>query len=118
VRWSGWASPLAADYARTALAERAVDVVVWVTATDRAAVIGRLAQAASELYSAAQDAPEAQACSFLVWLTPACQQRTMVPGGGWRCSTTSPGPPTWTGCSRRTAPTGGPWSPPAVRTPP
>ncbi|MET7356319.1 hypothetical protein [Streptomyces mirabilis] len=39
-------SQLAADYARTALAERAVDVVVWVTATDRAAVIGRLAQAA------------------------------------------------------------------------
>lgn len=80
MRWSGWASPLAADYARTALAERAVDVVVWVTATDRAAVIGRLAQAASELYSAAQDGPEAQACSFLVWLTPGVSAADNGPG--------------------------------------
>ncbi|MGW0924966.1 tetratricopeptide repeat protein [Streptomyces sp. NPDC002755] len=63
-------SQLAADYARTTLAEGAVDLVVWVTATDRSAVIDRFAQAGRELCPTGGGNPEQAAHAFLAWLTP------------------------------------------------
>ncbi|WP_308271583.1 tetratricopeptide repeat protein [Kitasatospora sp. SUK 42] len=72
-------SQLAAHYARTAMRSREVDVLVWVTAAARAAVIDAYARAAAELFgSAAPEDPEHAAKAFLAWLeakpgTPACR---------------------------------------------
>ncbi|WP_331724806.1 tetratricopeptide repeat protein [Streptomyces canus] len=68
---------LAADYARAALVEGTVDVVVWVTATARSAVVDRLAQAAGELCPTGLKAPEQAAAAFLAWLTP--KRSTVTP---------------------------------------
>ncbi|MFF1306176.1 NB-ARC domain-containing protein, partial [Streptomyces sp. NPDC058307] len=63
-------SQLAADYARTVLADGTVDVVVWVTATERSAIIDRLAQAGHELCASQLEDPEHAARAFLAWLAP------------------------------------------------
>ncbi|WP_344442400.1 FxSxx-COOH system tetratricopeptide repeat protein, partial [Kitasatospora nipponensis] len=64
---------LAADYARTAWQAGELDVLVWVTATSRQAVVARYAQAAAELL-AADPADPAAAEAFLAWLEPAPQR--------------------------------------------
>ncbi|MFI0538632.1 FxSxx-COOH system tetratricopeptide repeat protein [Streptomyces sp. WSLK1-3] len=63
-------SQLAADYARTVLAEGTVDVVVWVTATERSAIVDRLAQAGRELCGTGLKDPDQAARAFLAWLAP------------------------------------------------
>ncbi|WP_371571353.1 tetratricopeptide repeat protein [Streptomyces canus] len=63
-------SQLAADYARTVLADGTVDLVVWVTATERPAIIDRLAQAGRELCASGLADPEQAARAFLAWLAP------------------------------------------------
>ncbi|MFI0515817.1 tetratricopeptide repeat protein [Streptomyces sp. WSLK1-5] len=69
-------SQLAADYARTVLADGTVDVVVWVTATERSAIIDRLAQAGRELCASGLEDPEQVARAFLAWLAP---KRSVAP---------------------------------------
>ncbi|MET9463060.1 tetratricopeptide repeat protein, partial [Streptomyces canus] len=63
-------SQLAADYARTVLADGTVDLVVWVTATERPAIIDRLAQAGRELCANGLADPDQAARAFLAWLAP------------------------------------------------
>jgi tetratricopeptide (TPR) repeat protein/transcriptional regulator with XRE-family HTH domain len=63
-------SQLAADYARTILTDGTVDVVVWVTATERSAIIDRLAEAGRELCVHGLEDPDQAARAFLAWLTP------------------------------------------------
>ncbi|MFE2337293.1 NB-ARC domain-containing protein, partial [Streptomyces coelicoflavus] len=63
-------SQLAAEYVRAALTEGAVDVVVWVTATDRSAVVDRFAEASNALCPNALENPEEAARAFMSWLTP------------------------------------------------
>ena len=59
---------LAADYARTAFASGRLDVLVWVTAASRQAVIDGYAHAAVELLGVEPDEHSAQ--RFLAWLQP------------------------------------------------
>ncbi|SCK61865.1 Tetratricopeptide repeat-containing protein [Streptomyces sp. AmelKG-E11A] len=61
---------LAADYARTAWEYGGLDVLVWVTASTREAVVAAYAQAGVELCRADPGDPERAARSFLAWLTP------------------------------------------------
>jgi tetratricopeptide (TPR) repeat protein len=63
-------SQLAADYARTVLADGTVDVVVWVTATERSSIIDRFAQAGRELCASALEDPNQAARAFLAFLAP------------------------------------------------
>jgi hypothetical protein len=59
---------LAADYARTAFASGRLDVLVWVTAASRQAVVDGYARAAVELLGAEPDEDSAE--RFLAWLQP------------------------------------------------
>jgi hypothetical protein len=61
---------LAGDYARTAWQEGNLDVLVWVTASTRSAVVTGYAQAGVELCLADPDDPERAAQTLLAWLTP------------------------------------------------
>ncbi|MCM2388292.1 tetratricopeptide repeat protein [Streptomyces albipurpureus] len=61
---------LAADYARTAWQNGSLDVLVWVTASTRWAVVTGYAQAGIELCLAEPGDPELAARTFLAWLTP------------------------------------------------
>ncbi|MGP4114361.1 FxSxx-COOH system tetratricopeptide repeat protein [Streptomyces sp. 4N509B] len=61
---------LAADYARTALRTGAVDLLVWITAASRAAVVAGYAQAGVEVLRADPRDPERAARAFLAWLEP------------------------------------------------
>ncbi|WSN33750.1 tetratricopeptide repeat protein [Streptomyces uncialis] len=61
---------LAADYASTAWEYGGLDVLVWVTASTREAVVAGYAQAGVELCRADPGDPERAARSFLAWLTP------------------------------------------------
>ncbi|MFF8572683.1 FxSxx-COOH system tetratricopeptide repeat protein [Streptomyces sp. NPDC015408] len=61
---------LAADYARTAWTDNSLDVLVWVTAGSRSAVVTGYAQAGVELCRASLEDPEQAAQTFLAWLTP------------------------------------------------
>ncbi|MEV3958488.1 tetratricopeptide repeat protein [Streptomyces albogriseolus] len=61
---------LAADYARTAWDDGTVDVLVWVTASTRSAVVTGYAQAGVELSRADPDNAEQAAQTFLAWLSP------------------------------------------------
>ncbi len=63
-------SQLAAQIARTAWNEGRVDLLVWVTATDRAAILAAYAQAVAELTGADTADPEQAAREFLAWLRP------------------------------------------------
>ncbi|MFE9561755.1 tetratricopeptide repeat protein [Streptomyces sp. NPDC006487] len=65
---------LAADYARTAWQDGSptggLDVLVWLTASTREAVVSGYAQAGVELCRADPGDPEKAAEAFLAWLTP------------------------------------------------
>ncbi|MEU6587660.1 tetratricopeptide repeat protein [Streptomyces sp. NPDC046881] len=64
-------SQIAARYARTAMERGELDVLVWVSAANRATVVATYAQAATELIgSAAPDDPEQAAVALLAWLEP------------------------------------------------
>lgn len=58
---------LAAHYARQVWAEGGLDLLVWVAATTREAVIAVYAQAAEQILRADPDEPEAAADAFLAW---------------------------------------------------
>ncbi|SEB58918.1 tetratricopeptide repeat protein [Streptomyces sp. PAN_FS17] len=72
-------SQLAADHARAALTDGSADLVVWVTATDRSAVVDRLAEAGRELGSDSGEDPEQAARAFLAWLTPKAASAVAAP---------------------------------------
>lgn len=59
---------LAAAHAHRAWDARELDVLVWVTATGRLAVVASYAQAAAELCGADPAEPEQAAAAFLAWL--------------------------------------------------
>ncbi|GLX41130.1 ATP-binding protein [Streptomyces roseochromogenus] len=61
---------LAADYARAAWDDGGLDVLVWVTASTRSAVVSGFAQAGVELCKADTENPEKAAKQFLAWLAP------------------------------------------------
>ncbi|MFE1444394.1 tetratricopeptide repeat protein [Streptomyces sp. NPDC058739] len=64
---------LAAEYARTAWNHGSgdrLDVLVWVTAGSRTAIVDAYGQAGVELCGAAPDNPKQAADTFLAWLTP------------------------------------------------
>ncbi|WP_407837772.1 FxSxx-COOH system tetratricopeptide repeat protein [Streptomyces sp. DSM 116496] len=62
---------LAADHARHAWAKGQVDLLVWVTAATRQAVIDAYAQAAADTLHTDPADPERAAQAFLAWLEPA-----------------------------------------------
>ncbi|MFJ1961849.1 FxSxx-COOH system tetratricopeptide repeat protein [Streptomyces massasporeus] len=66
---------LAADYARAAWDEGALDVLVWVTASAQPAVVSAYAQAGVELCRADPEDPEQAARQFLASLAPRPGQR-------------------------------------------
>ncbi|NJP43466.1 tetratricopeptide repeat protein [Actinacidiphila epipremni] len=59
---------LAADFAHRAWDEGALDVLVWVTAASRSAIVAAYAQAGAELCGADPSDPERAAGAFLAWL--------------------------------------------------
>ncbi|MGV9342893.1 tetratricopeptide repeat protein [Streptomyces sp. NPDC003688] len=61
---------LAADHARTAWRDGQVDVLVWVTASNRTTAVSGFANAGVELCRANPNDPESAAASFLAWLQP------------------------------------------------
>ncbi|MFJ3861729.1 tetratricopeptide repeat protein, partial [Streptomyces sp. NPDC090085] len=61
---------LAADYARTAWQDGSLDLLLWVTASSRTAVIMSYARAGAALLQADLDDPEQAAQAFLARLTP------------------------------------------------
>ncbi|UUU19169.1 tetratricopeptide repeat protein [Streptomyces sp. DSM 40750] len=61
---------LAADYAHTAWQGGCLDVLVWISASNRSAVISGYAQAGVELCGADASDPEQAARMFLAWLHP------------------------------------------------
>ncbi|MFE0084602.1 FxSxx-COOH system tetratricopeptide repeat protein [[Kitasatospora] papulosa] len=61
---------LAAHHARQVWARGGVDLLVWVSATTREAVISAYAQAAAEVLGADPAAPELAARALLAWLEP------------------------------------------------
>ncbi len=67
---------LAADYAHTAWETGEVDVLVWITASTRTAIVTAYAQAGVELCQANPTDPEQAAKSFRAWLTPKAQAVT------------------------------------------
>nr|WP_248297386.1 hypothetical protein [Streptomyces sp. S1D4-11] len=66
---------LAADYARTAWAAGEVNVLVWITAGTRSAVVAAYAQAAVEVLGVDVEDPEDAAAVFLAWLEPKAGSR-------------------------------------------
>ncbi|MDX3534174.1 tetratricopeptide repeat protein [Streptomyces sp. MB09-01] len=60
----------AAHLARTAWAEGRLDLLVWVTATGREAVLAGYAQAIAEITGSDGASPEQAAQAFLAWLRP------------------------------------------------
>ncbi|MER6319993.1 tetratricopeptide repeat protein, partial [Streptomyces sp. NPDC001581] len=64
---------LAADYAHTAWESGEVDVLVWITASTRTAIVSAYAQAGVELCQADPTDPEQAAKSFRAWLTSKAQ---------------------------------------------
>ncbi|WP_328976210.1 FxSxx-COOH system tetratricopeptide repeat protein [Streptomyces canus] len=75
---------LAACHARSALAAKRVDVLLWVTAASRAAVVDAYTSAAVQLFGAREDDPQA-AHTFLNWLAipPGSRSGSPVPGARW-----------------------------------
>ncbi|WP_218042438.1 tetratricopeptide repeat protein [Streptomyces chartreusis] len=67
---------LAADQARHAWRNEEVDLLVWVTAATRNAVINAYTQAAVDILCADPGDPERAAKAFLAWLEPKTAQQT------------------------------------------
>jgi hypothetical protein len=65
---------LAADYARTAWEHDEVDVLVWISASSRSAILAGYAQAGVEVLAADPEKPEQAARAFLAWLEPKASQ--------------------------------------------
>ncbi|MDX3697545.1 tetratricopeptide repeat protein [Streptomyces europaeiscabiei] len=61
---------IAADYAHTTWLGGRLDVLVWISATNRSAVVSGYAQAGVELCRADSSDPEQAAKTFLAWLHP------------------------------------------------
>ncbi|MFI9248287.1 FxSxx-COOH system tetratricopeptide repeat protein [Streptomyces sp. NPDC053086] len=61
---------IAADYAHRAWQDGSVDVLVWITASNRSPVVSGYAQAGVELCRADPEDPEQAAAAFLAWLIP------------------------------------------------
>lgn len=61
---------LAADHARTAWERGELDLLVWISAGTRAAIVAGYAQAAVEVLAADPGDPEHAARAFLAWLEP------------------------------------------------
>lgn len=74
----------AADYALAAFHDGQLDVLVWVTATSRQAVIDGYTRAAVELAGTERDEHAGE--RFLAWLQPSSSRPRSA--GGWWCSTT------------------------------
>ncbi|KOG26347.1 ATP-binding protein, partial [Streptomyces viridochromogenes] len=66
---------LAADYARTAWDSGEVDVLVWISASSRQAIMAGYARAGVELLAADPGEPEQSARAFLAWLEPKAGQK-------------------------------------------
>ncbi|GHB32062.1 hypothetical protein GCM10010377_22910 [Streptomyces viridiviolaceus] len=66
---------LAADYARTAWDSGEVDVLVWISASSRSAILAGYAQAGVEILAADPSDPEQAARAFLAWLEPKAGQK-------------------------------------------
>ena len=66
---------LAADYARTALLSGGVDVLVWISASSRSAILAGYAQAGVEALGADARDPEQAAREFHAWLEPKAGQK-------------------------------------------
>ncbi|MFE6023084.1 tetratricopeptide repeat protein [Streptomyces sp. NPDC056441] len=65
---------LAADYARAMSQGGGVDVLVWISASTRPAIVSLYAQAAEEVLAADPGDPEQAAEAFLAWLEPKASQ--------------------------------------------
>lgn len=61
---------LAAQYARDTWDRQEADLLVWITAASRSAIVTGYAQAAGEILGADPAAPETAARAFLAWLEP------------------------------------------------
>ncbi|MER5757729.1 FxSxx-COOH system tetratricopeptide repeat protein [Streptomyces sp. NPDC002082] len=61
---------LAADYARRAWNSGTADLLVWITASTRTAIMSGYAQAAAEILPVPPENPEDAAKAFLAWLEP------------------------------------------------
>ncbi|GCB52010.1 FxSxx-COOH system tetratricopeptide repeat protein [Streptomyces sp. NL15-2K] len=66
---------LAADYARTAWDSGGVDVLVWISASSRSAIMAGYAQAGVEVLAVDPSDPEQAARAFLAWLEPKAGQK-------------------------------------------
>ncbi|MEU4173556.1 tetratricopeptide repeat protein, partial [Streptomyces sp. NPDC026589] len=67
---------LAADYARTAWFRGGVDVLVWISASSRSAIMAGYARAGVEVLAADPRDPEQAARAFLAWLEPKAGQKS------------------------------------------
>ncbi|MEU6867127.1 tetratricopeptide repeat protein [Streptomyces sp. NPDC046876] len=83
---------LAAHYARGVMQAGESDLLVWVTATTRSAVIDTYAQAAADILDASATDPEAAATAFLAWLEPKTLTR---PSSGVATEQGRPDNPRW-----------------------
>jgi hypothetical protein len=83
---------LAADHAHRALQTGRVDLLLWVTAATRLAIVDAFAQAATEVLGADRDDRERAAEQFLAWLEPKLA-RPHLPRSGPASATA--GSPRW-----------------------
>ncbi|MGW2230007.1 tetratricopeptide repeat protein [Streptomyces formicae] len=74
---------LAARYARDLLRDREIDVLLWITAVKRKAVVDAYAQAAEELLGIVHADSEQAAAQFLAWLQPRGTGSDGERGPGW-----------------------------------
>ncbi|MFK4067638.1 tetratricopeptide repeat protein [Streptomyces sp. NPDC029674] len=74
---------LAARYARDLLRGGEVDLLLWVTAVKREAVVAAYAQAAEDVLGISLADPEQAAARFLAWLEPRPPSGDGEPGPGW-----------------------------------
>ncbi|WP_328498894.1 FxSxx-COOH system tetratricopeptide repeat protein [Streptomyces sp. NBC_00414] len=75
---------LAAHYARQAWQTGRVDLLVWVTASTRSAIVTGYAQAGKQVTGNNGQGTEASASAFLAWLEPKTQPGSPITGAGFR----------------------------------
>ncbi|MDX3535622.1 tetratricopeptide repeat protein [Streptomyces sp. MB09-01] len=83
---------LAAHHARRALQAGQIDLLVWVTATTRSAIIDTYAHAAVTILDADPANPQAAATAFLAWLEP---KASPAPAPASTTGQGTPGNPRW-----------------------